>query len=1036
MIDYPEIEYVEKPFILEAQDTQSFSSTGITSFKRNTNLNGEGTILGIIDSGIDHTLPIFKFEDGTSKILYYWDQSIDGNPPTGFNHGTVYSAGNINEAPVQTTSMHGTHVAGIAASIANKASIIAVRVGRRQVDTFSKSTEFMRAIKFILDISLELRMPVAINISYGSNEGSHRGLSLFEQYIDDMSLFWKNNIVVAAGNNASKGSHKRIQLKNGETQEVEFVVGANEKILNLNIWPNYVDEFSVLLRNPSNRNTQELSQQNPNINNRIGTTTINGVFYEIPPYALLRRVTIQMSSALQITPGIWTIVFIPKDIVEGTIDMYLPTVEGLSKDTRFLEPSEILTVTVPGTASQVITVGSFNSRTDVRSSFSGEGDFANGVYKPDILAPGEDIISYLPGGTLGALTGTSMATPHVTGVCSLLMQWGIVDGNDPFLYSQKTRSMINRSAKRSDNRVYPNSSYGYGLLNLNNLDLEYMSRSLDRNGNYRFENSISESLLVTHSPELNNEIGNFPYPYNSIRLSETYTIMFFESLRREYVEAILQLNSVFRIEFVVPINPLGEITRGTENGVTAKEDIGVNFFKTNPNLTLLGAGTLIAIIDTGIDYLHKDFIYPDGTSKIRYLWDQSKEGKPPNGFFIGTEYTREDINKAINENDSSLSEDEEGHGTMISGICAGLGSINKEYEGIAPEAELVVVKLAKINGFYTSAMLETAISYVYEVAKNMQIPTIINVSMGSNLLAGYASNTKPKKTYFSNGISIVAAAGNEGNTQTHVSGHISRAGEVVDVELEIVEDEDNLAVEIWMSRPDRINLLVITPSGEESKILDLSNYDEVKGIFDLENTQYLIKYSYPTSYSGQEHTVVTLKNAKKGIWKLRLEGAYISGGMYNIYLPNRFFLNPGTKFKESNPAYTINYLAVRDDVITIGTYDSINKSIWPPSSRGPNIIETMKPDVVAPGVNIIAPYPKNTYATVTGSSAAGAHASGVVSLFYQYTIAEDFYRNKGFMQKVRTYMQGGATRIKGVEYPNPTSGYGILDFRGMFEQLK
>ncbi|WP_332840983.1 bifunctional germination protease/germinant receptor pseudoprotease CspBA [Paraclostridium bifermentans] len=1036
LIDYPEIEYVERPFILETQDIQSFSSTGITSFKRNTNLNGEGTILGIIDSGIDHTLPIFKFDDGTSKILYYWDQSIDGNPPTGFNHGTVYSAGNINEAPVQTTSMHGTHVASIAASIANKASIIAVRVGRRQVDTFSKSTEFMRAIKFILDISLELKMPVAINISYGSNEGSHKGLSLFERYIDDMSLFWKNNIVVAAGNNASKGSHKRIQLKNGETQEVEFVVGSNEKILNLNIWPNYVDEFSVLLRNPSNRNTQELSQQNPNINNRLGTTTINGVFYEIPPYSLIRRVTMQMSSLTQITPGIWTLVFTPKDIVEGTIDIYLPTAEGLSKDTRFLEPNEILTVTVPGTASQVITVGSFNSRTDVRSSFSGEGDFENGVNKPDLLAPGEDIISFLPGGSLGALTGTSMATPHVTGVCSLLMQWGIVDGNDPFLYSQKTKAMLNRSAKRSDNRVYPNSSYGYGLLNLNNLDLEYLSRSLDENGNYRFENSISEALFITHAPNFDEELANFPYNYNSIKLSETYTLMFFESLRREYIENILQLNSVFRIEFVVPINPLGEITRGTENGVTAKEDIGVNFFKTNPNLTLLGTGTLIAIIDTGIDYLHKDFIYPDGTSKIVYLWDQTKEGKPPEGFFIGTEYTREDINKAIVENDDSLSQDEEGHGTMISGICAGLGSITREYEGIAPEAELIVVKLAKVSGFYTNALMETAISYVYNVVRRLGNPTVINISMGSNLLAGYASKTNDKKTYFSNGLSIVAAAGNEGNTQTHVSGNIKRTGEIVDIDLEIVEEEKNLVFEVWMSRPDRMNLLIITPSGEESKVLDLSNYDEVKGIFDLENTQYLIKYSYPTSYSGQEHTVVTLKNAKKGIWKLRLEGAYISDGMYNIYLPNRVFLNPGTKFKESNPAYTINYLAVREDVITIGTYDSTNKSVWPASSRGPNIIGGMKPDVIAPGVNIIAPYPKNNYATVTGSSAAGAHASGVIALYYQYVMVEDFYRNKGFMQKARTYMQGGASRIKGVEYPNNTSGYGSLDFRGMFEQLK
>ncbi|WP_343750239.1 bifunctional germination protease/germinant receptor pseudoprotease CspBA [Paraclostridium ghonii] len=1036
LIDYPEIEYIEKPFILETQDIQSFLSTGITSFKNNTKLTGEGTILGIIDSGIDYTLPVFKFEDGRSKILYYWDQSIDGNPPEGFNHGTLYTSDNINEATIQTTSMHGTHVAGIAASIANNANIIAVRVGRRQVDTFSKSTEFMRAIKFILDKSLELKMPVAINISYGSNEGSHRGLSLFERYIDDMSLFWKNNIVVAAGNNASKGSHKNIKLKDGETQRVEFVVGEDENILNLNIWANYVDEFSISLVNPSNRSTQELSQQNPNINNRLGSTTIVGKFYEIPPYSLLRRITIQMSSVTQITPGIWTVVFEGTDVVEGNIDIYLPVSEGLSKDTRFLEPSEILTVTVPGTASQVITVGSFNSKTDIRSSFSGEGDFASGVYKPDILAPGEDIVSFLPGGTIGALTGTSMATPHVSGVCSLLMQWGIVDGNDPFLYSQKTRAMINKSAKRSDNRVYPNSSYGYGLLNLNNLDLDYMSRSLDRNGNYRFENSISESILVTHTPEFNEDLANFPYNINYIKLSEMYTLMFFESLKREYIEAILRLDSVYIIENVVPINPLGQITRGTENGVIAKEDIGVNFFKTNPNITLRGYGTIIGIIDTGIDYLHKDFIYPDDTSKILYLWDQSKDGKPPEGFFIGTEYTREDINKAIEENDTTLSQDEEGHGTMISGICAGLGNINREYEGIAPEAELVVVKLAKVNGFYTSAMLETAISYIFEIAKRLDVPTVINVSMGSNLLAGYASNTKNKQTYFSNGISIVAGAGNEGNTQTHVSGYIDRAGEIVDVELEIGETEKNLVVEIWMSRPDRINLIVTSPSGEESKIIDLSNYDELTGTFDLENTEYFIRYSYPTSYSGQEHTIVTLKNATRGVWKFRLEGAYISRGMYNVYLPNRVFLNPGTRFKESTPSYTINYLAVRDDVITIGTYNSINKSIWPASSRGPNIIDTIKPDVVAPGVNIIAPYPKNTYATVTGSSAAGAHASGVVSLYYQYVIVDGYYKNKGFMQKVRTYMQGGASRIKGVEYPNPVTGYGVLDFRGMFDQLK
>ena len=223
LLNYTQIEYIEKPFMLETQDTQSFSSTGITSFKERTRLTGKGTLLGLIDSGVDYNLPIFKDNDGNSKILYYWDQSIDGNPPDGFREGTLYTNEDINKAingeiqiPISTTSTHGTHTAGIACQIANEAELIVVRVGRRQTDTFSKSTEFMRAIKFVLDRALELQRPIAINISYGSNEGSHRGESLFEQYIDQMCSFWKNNIVVAAGNNAAKGGHKRININNDE----------------------------------------------------------------------------------------------------------------------------------------------------------------------------------------------------------------------------------------------------------------------------------------------------------------------------------------------------------------------------------------------------------------------------------------------------------------------------------------------------------------------------------------------------------------------------------------------------------------------------------------------------------------------------------------------------------------------------------------------------------------------------------------------------------------------------------------------------
>ena len=482
LVNYPQIEYVERPFILTTQDVQSFSRTGISRFKNTNGLTGKGTIIGIIDSGIDYNLDVFKDEQGNSKILYYWDQSFPRNPPEGFTHGTLYTNEDINKAirreiniPISPTSTHGTHVAGIACQVANEANLIVVRVGSIQTDVFSRSTEFMRAIKFILDKALELNMPVAINISYGSNEGSHRGLSLFEQYIDDMTSFWKNNIVVAAGNNADKGGHRNIRLDNQQV-EVEFVVGENEQILNVNVWPDFTDEFSLYLVNPSNLRSQEISLTSGEIRNVLGGTRIRGYFYPISPYSLVRRLTIQMSSDNNISPGIWKLVFTPINIVMGNVNIYLPTSEGISRDTRFLEANKNLTVTVPGTASKVITVGSFNSRTDTVSIFSGEGDISQNVLKPDLLAPGEDILSVLPGGSVGALSGTSMATPHVTGVVALLMEWGIVNRNDLFFYSQKIRAFLIKEAKRNALYTYPNNSMGFGMLDLSNVNLVNMGQ--------------------------------------------------------------------------------------------------------------------------------------------------------------------------------------------------------------------------------------------------------------------------------------------------------------------------------------------------------------------------------------------------------------------------------------------------------------------------------------------------------------------------------------------------------------------------------
>lgn len=1056
LLNYTEVEYIERPFILETQDEQSFSVSGITSFKSRTNLTGQGTLIGLIDSGIDYTLPIFKDNAGNSKIIYYWDQSIGNNPPEGFKEGTLYTNSDINEAlngnkdiPIHITATHGTHVGSICAQIANNAQFIVVRVGSRQTDVYSRSTEFMRAIKFVLDRALELNKPIAINISYGTNEGSHKGLSLFEQYIDDMCLYWKNNMVVAAGNNGNKGGHKRIDLSNQDGEEaVEFVVGQGELVLNINIWPNFADKFTITVINPSNEKTQSLSIENNRISNNLRGTNITGYFYEIQPYSIQRRITIRLDSDVQITPGIWKIVFSQIDIVDGIVDLYLPTSEGLSPDTRFLSPSGILTVTVPGTANRVITVGSYNSRTDVVSGFSGRGDISQGIYKPDLLAPGENIISYLVGGTLGALTGTSMATPHVTGCCALLMEWGIVMRNDLFLYSQKLKSLLLQNARRTANSTYPSNASGYGFLDMSDIDLGRSTNNLKRlatnlNQNFlqrynRQQDAYANSIFIYFTP--NDDFFNSleQYGFSSIfkRLSENSGIFFLSESDIYLSEVFFNNRNIKMVQRLIEMSLLSDVSSSTSEGVYVNEQSNIGYIKSNPNLDVTGRNVIIAIADTGIDYLHPDFIYPDGTSKILYLWDQTVEGNPPEGFYFGTEYTRDDINRAISQNDNTLSTDEVGSGTLLSGICSGLGNVNPQYEGIAKDSELIIIKLGKIDQSYNNAYYYVARDYALKKARELNRPIVVNTSIGSNNDVGFINRGTSTTSWYQYAECEVAGAGNQGNTQTHKSGKLLNEGETQVVELEIEETEPDLKIDIWISRPDRVNLKIISPTGEQSADVGIGYYRQASGFFNFENTSYLVTYVFPTMFSGQEFITVNLSNATPGIWRISLTGVYIYKGVYNMYLQNRKLINPNTRFVESDPFFTINYPAVDSNIFTVGAYDTINKSIWPSSSRGPNIQNMQKPHIVAPGVNIISSYPNSRYGTITGTSAAAAFASGMGALFFQYVTQNNRYKRQGFAQSIFTFFQLGAQREREIDYPNFIYGYGLLDARKIFEVFR
>ena len=247
------------------------------------NLSGRGVITAVIDSGIDYSHPDFRNADGTTRILYLWDQTIAGNPPEGYRNGTLYTSEDINEAleqenrneqinivPSQDVSGHGTHVAGICVGngrasngryrgVAYESNIIVVKLGSSVGQSFPKTTNLMEAINFVIEKAVERRQPIVVNISFGNNYGSHANVSLLEQYIDSMANRWKTNICIGTGNEGSLGHHKSGIVEEAEDTIVELAVNTYETALNLQIWKNYYDEMQIELISPGGRSSEVLS---------------------------------------------------------------------------------------------------------------------------------------------------------------------------------------------------------------------------------------------------------------------------------------------------------------------------------------------------------------------------------------------------------------------------------------------------------------------------------------------------------------------------------------------------------------------------------------------------------------------------------------------------------------------------------------------------------------------------------------------------------------------------------------------------------
>lgn len=444
-------------------------------------LTGKGVLVAVIDSGIDYFHPDFRNPDGTTRIGLLADQDRD----------RIYTREEINAAletgsrtsalalvPSTDPSGHGTAVAAIAAGngregngvyrgVAYESELMVVKLGTPLTDSFPRTTQLMKALDLVVRRAQDMNRPLAVNISFGNTYGSHDGTSLLETFINDMSGIGRNVIVAGTGNEGTGAGHRAGSLVMGQEENAQLSIAPYETGMGVQLWKSYVDQFSIRLVTPSGEIIGPIDSRLGPQELRYGGTQILIYYGKPSPFSRAQEVYFDFLPVRDyLDSGIWTFRLTPERIVTGRYDMWLPSRGILNPSTRFLRPVPETTLTIPSTAANVISVGAYDDSYRAYADFSGRGfTRQTGQVKPDLAAPGVDIVTARRGGGYEAVTGTSFAAPFVTGSAALLMQWGILQGNDPFLYGEKVKAYFTRGARHLPGYdVWPNERLGYGTL--------------------------------------------------------------------------------------------------------------------------------------------------------------------------------------------------------------------------------------------------------------------------------------------------------------------------------------------------------------------------------------------------------------------------------------------------------------------------------------------------------------------------------------------------------------------------------------------
>lgn len=494
---------------------------------------------------------------------------------------------------------------------------------------------------------------------------------------------------------------------------------------------------------------------------------------------------------------------------------------------------------------------------------------------------------------------------------------------------------------------------------------------------------------------------------------------------------------------------------------SALEVSGILRLQNPSGLDLNGQGVLMGFVDTGIDYTHPAFRNADGTTRIEAIWDQTVEdGDPPQGFAYGAQYLSEQIDQALeSENPLEIvpSMDENGHGTFMAGVACGSSDVVNDFTGAVPLSTIAMVKCKQAKQYlrefyfipenaecYQENDLMLGMAWLVDLAQRLEKPLVLCIGMGTSMGGhnGEEAITLLTDEYgrlYQN--AIVVSAGNEANARHHYYRSGLEEGETDIMEISVGDGVPGFYMEFWAAIPEIYRVSVLSPTGERFVTAPSGVGGSFSYQFIFERTRLTIDYAIAGARLGGQLIYFRFQTPYPGIWTIEVTPVQVIRGSFHCWLPLTELLQGEVFFLRSNPDTTILAPGLSPIAVVAGGYETTSGGVYPDSGRGYGTVGTIKPDILAPGVNVFGPettrgrfagLPSSDqlgnllYGTRTGTSVSAAITAGGVAQIFQWGIVEN---NLLFLNStdLSNLLIRGAQRSRDRTYPNTAYGYGILD---------